>query len=49
MKNGVGYQQIPAFTYKSLAKTSYLNVLLAGLIVSVLKPDNKKLQQLSEM
>jgi hypothetical protein len=32
-----------------IRKTSYLNVLLAELIVSVLKPDNNKLQRLSEM
>jgi len=48
-KNGVGYEQIPSYTYKSAAKTTYLSVLLAALIVSKLKPDNKQLQQLAEM
>jgi hypothetical protein len=48
-KNGVGYEQIPSYTYKSAAKTTYLSVLLAALITSKLKPDNKQLQQLAEM
>ncbi|MGA2676782.1 MAG: transposase [Methanobacterium sp.] len=48
-KNGVGYGQIPSYTYKSAAKTTYISVLLAGLIASKLKPDNKQLQQLAEM
>ncbi|WP_321421793.1 transposase [uncultured Methanobacterium sp.] len=48
-KNGVGYEQIPSYTYKSAAKTTYLSVLLAALIVSKLKPDKKQLQQLAEM
>jgi len=48
-KNGVGYEQVPSYTYKSAAKTTYLSVLLAALIVSKLKPDNKQLQQLAEM
>lgn len=48
-KNGVGYEQIPSYTYRSAAKTTYLSVLLAALIVSKLKPDNKQLQQLAEM
>ena len=48
-KNRVGYEQIPSYTYKSAAKTTYLSVLLAALIVSKLKPDNKQLQQLAEM
>lgn len=47
-KNGVGYEQIPSYTYKSAAKTTYLSVLLAALIASQLKPDNKQLQQLAE-
>lgn len=48
-KNGAGYEQIPSYTYKSAAKTTYLSILLAALIVSKLKPDNKQLQQLAEM
>ncbi len=48
-KNGVGYEQVPSYTYKSVAKTTYLSVLLAALIVSKLKPNNKQLQQLAEM
>ena len=48
-KNRVGYEQIPSYTYKSAAKTTYLSVLLAALIASKLKPDNKQLQQLAEM
>ena len=47
-KNGVGYEQIPSYTYKSAVKTTYLSVLLAALIASKLKPDNKQLQQLAE-
>ena len=38
-KNGVGYEQVPSYTYKSGAKTTYLSVLLATLIVSKLKPE----------
>jgi len=48
-KNGVGYEKIPSYTYKSVKKTTYLSVLLATLISSYLKPDKKLLQQLSEM
>jgi len=48
-KNGVGHEEIPSYTYKSAVKTTYLSVLLAALIVSKLKPDNKQLQQLAEM
>ena len=48
-RNGMGYEQIPSYTYRSVAKTTYLTVLLAAIIVSKLKPDNKQLQQLAEM
>ena len=48
-KNGVGYEKVPSYTYKSVKKTTYLSVLLAILIASHLKPDKKLLQQLSEM
>jgi hypothetical protein len=48
MKNGVGYSKIPVHTYKSAAKNTFLNVLLAGLIVSHLTPNNKELQRLAE-
>lgn len=48
-KKGVGHEEIPSYTYKSAVKTTYLSVLLAALIVSKLKPDNKQLQQLAEM
>ena len=48
MKNGVGYSKIHAYTYKSVAKNAFLNVLLAGLIVAHLKPDTKELQRLAE-
>jgi len=48
MKNSVGYSKIPVYTYKSAAKNTFLNVLLAGLIVAHLTPDNKELQRLAE-
>jgi len=48
MKNGVGYSKIPVYTYKAAAKNAFLNVLLAGLIVAHLTPDNKELQRLAE-
>lgn len=48
MKNGVGYSKIPVYTYKAAAKNTFLNVLLAGLIVAYLTPDNKELQCLAE-
>ena len=47
-KNGVGYSKIPVYTYKATAKNTFLNVLLADLIVAHLTPDNKELQRLSE-
>jgi hypothetical protein len=45
----MGYGRIPSYTYKSAAKTTYISVLLAALIASKLKQDNKQLQQLAEM
>ena len=48
-KNGVGYEKVPSYTYKSVKKTTYLSVLLATLIASHLKPNKKLLQQLSEI
>jgi len=48
-KNGVGYEKIPSYTYKSAQKTTYSSVLLATLIASHLKLNKKLLQQLSEM
>jgi transposase len=48
MKNGVGYSKIPVYTYKSAAKNTFLSVLLVGLIVAFLTPDNKELQRLAE-
>jgi hypothetical protein len=48
MKNGVGYSKIHVYTYKAAAKNTFLNVLLVGLIVASLTPDNKELQCLAE-
>jgi hypothetical protein len=48
-KNGVGYIKVPAYTYKSVAKNTFLTVFLAGTIVSMLEPDSKMLQHLTEM
>ena len=48
MKNGVGYSKIPVYTYKAAAKNTFLSVLLAGLIVACVTPDNKELQCLAE-
>jgi hypothetical protein len=48
MKNSVGYSKIPVYTYKAAAKNTFLNVLLVGLIVSYLTPNNKELQRLAE-
>jgi transposase len=48
MKNGVGYSKIPVYTYKSAAKNTFLNVLLAGLIVAHLTLGNKEIQRLAE-
>ena len=48
MKNGVRYSKIPVYTYKAAAKNTFLNVLLAGLIVAHLTPNNKELQHLDE-
>jgi hypothetical protein len=48
MKSSVGYSKIPVYTYKAAAKNTFLNVLLAGLIVAHLTPDTKELQHLAE-
>jgi hypothetical protein len=49
MKNGVGYSIYHMYTYESVEKNAILNVLLAGLTISEVSFDLKKIQILSEM